>query len=162
MVRLPEQLLPLQEPEPEREAVLPLAPVAVAEREQLLPLQLPCALNELVPRGPETDELRSQAKALVAMERARTPIRAAVEMMFFIFHLVCVLPAAKIGGRSVATRGELRAKLGWGFSSHMRFVTIGVWFLTICVWAAGALAAWPPIEHICAHERTTNQDPHRR
>lgn len=90
MVRLPEQLLPLQEPEPEREAVLPLAPVAVAEREQLLPLQLPCALNELVPRGPETDELRSQAKALVAMERARTPIRAAVEMMFFIFHLVCV------------------------------------------------------------------------
>lgn len=84
VVRPAEQLFPLQEPEPMRVAVLPYAPVAVADREQLLPKQLPLALNELVPRGPDTLALRDHANASVTIEMAGIPVRAAVVMMPFM------------------------------------------------------------------------------
>ena len=84
VVRLPEQLSPLHEPEPLRVAVRPAAPVAVADREQLPPEQLPSALKVLVPRGPETLPLRSQAEALLAAAMARMPVRAAVVIILFM------------------------------------------------------------------------------
>jgi len=84
VVRLPEQLFPLHEAEPLRVAVRPSAPVAVADREQLLPEQLPVAPNEFVPRGPLTEPLRSQADASATIESARRPLRAAVVIMLFI------------------------------------------------------------------------------